>query len=208
MKNNNIQGDSLSELREGLKSLKGSLNSGVISDREIRQAMKSKSSWLGKVVVSEFIVLPLIILFLFGMAHSTGMSIWLPITFAVCAIPDAVLDIRTLAISKKWIQSDTIHTLIQKLIRQKKERQYQTIIGSVLVCPWVIWFIYEYIKCDSMMKTIISSDSFGWVWGIISVVALLVAESIIVIIYRKAQATNLEMIKQLGSFDECQVYQP
>lgn len=202
MKNSNIQVDPFSELRECLKSLKGSLTPGIITDTEIRRAMKSRSSWLSKVVLFEFIILPLEILFLFGVAYSTGMSIWIPITLVVFGIPDTILDIRTFSISRKWIQNDTIHTLIQKLIRQKKERQYQTIIVSIFVFPWLIWFIYEYIKCDSLLKTVIPENNLGLVWGITSVVALLVAVIIIVVLYRKAQRTNDEMIKQLGSFYE------
>lgn len=99
---NDISNDALSELRAGMEALKSSLPpAGLIDERKIRQAMRTKSMWLSRVVIAEFITLPLLALFLFSLAALTGMSVWLMAVFVVLATPDALLDIRTFAISKK-----------------------------------------------------------------------------------------------------------
>ena len=109
------QEDSFAELRAGMDALKSSLPaSGLISDSEMRRAMRKKSLWLNRVVIGELIILPLIVVFLFRLAYVMDMNLWLVVTFVVCALPDAVLDFRTLAVSKKWIQDDTLVELSRK----------------------------------------------------------------------------------------------
>ncbi len=194
------QEDSFAELRAGMDALKSSLPaSGLISDSEMRRAMRKKSLWLNRVVIGELIILPLIVVFLFRLAYVMDMNLWLVVTFVVCALPDAVLDFRTLAVSKKWIQDDTLVELSRKLIRQKKERQYQTIISTSLMVPWLIWCVYEFLKGSI---DYFPMDAFLWTWGGMSVFCLIVSLCIIISIYRKAQRTNNEMIASLREFVE------
>ena len=183
-----------------MKALKDRLpKNGLINDNEIRRAMRSRSLWLARVVVAEFILLPLMLLFLFGVAYSSGMSIWLMVVFALFAIPDAVLDLRTLSISKRWIQDEPLLGLSKKLARQKVERQRQTVISSALVLPWIIWFSYEYLKHNAPF---VREDTFMWVWGIMSALWIVIGIIVVVYIYKKAQRTNEDMIQQIRSYEE------
>ena len=200
MNSNNQQQDSLSELRSGMEALKSSLSAGgLITDPEIRHAMRAKSAWLNRVVIGEIITLPIIVFFLFAMSHFTGMNIWLAILFLIAALPDVILDIRTLGISKKWIQDETLISLTRKLIRQKKERQVQTIISTSLCMPWLCWFAYDYLKRNSAF---IPDESFFTVWIIMSAICIVTSLCIIILIYKKAQKTNDEMISRLNTFTE------
>lgn len=200
MNDKNINEESFSDLRLGMEALKNNLTSGsLISDKEIRRAMRTESIWLNRLVLIEFITLPVVALGLFAWALYSGMSIWLMIVFVVFAIPDTFLDVRTLAISKKWIQNETLLSLSKKLIRQKIERQRQTIISTSLMVPWAIWFVYEYLKHNG---SFIPDDVFIGVWAILSGFLILISVCVIVVVYKKAQRTNDIMIKSVNSFVE------
>ena len=76
MNNNDISGDSLSALKKGMNTLKESIPSdGLISDKEIRRAMQSKSAWLSKVMITEYITLPICVLALFGAVSYTHLTL-------------------------------------------------------------------------------------------------------------------------------------
>lgn len=189
----------LSEIRSGMQALKDSLPStGLISDAALRQAMRKKSNWLSRVVVAEIIALPIISLLFLGMAILTGMNIWCIIVVIALAVPDVILDTRTFSVSKQWIQDESLLSLSKKLARQKVERQYQTIIGTVLAIPWLSWFCYEFLK---HCAPFINPEEFLINWIVITGVALLVALTVIIIVYKKAQHTNDEMLRALRAFE-------
>lgn len=200
MNNENISKDSFKELSAGMDALKGSLSqSSLISEQEIKKAMHTKSAWMRKFVKGEFVAIAIFALFFVGVFYTTGMSIWLLITFIICAGTDSVLDMHTLAVSKKWIQDESPASLCKKLAQQKITRKRQTIIMGLLVVPWIIWFMYEYLKHAAPG---VPEDKFMLLWGIMTAVSLIIAAIVIVIIYKKAQRTNDDMISQLGSFLE------
>ncbi|MCM1067037.1 MAG: hypothetical protein NC418_05620 [Muribaculaceae bacterium] len=192
--------DTLSDLRSGMEALRNNLSpASLIPDSALRQAMRVKSTWLNQFVVVEFILVPVLTIVFLALWHYTGISIWLAVTFFLAASVDTVLDLRTMAISKKWIQEETIVGLCQKLIRQKKERRNQTIISTTVMLPWVLWFTYEYMR---HAVNYIPDESFALVCGITSVIGLATGLCVICVIYIKAQRTNDEMISRLKSFGE------
>lgn len=198
MKNNNsdIQNsnDSLEGLRKGMSSLKNSLpKEGLIGDDLIRQAVRSKSAWLNKVLWAEIITLPVSVLILAAATAGTGMNPWCLIVILVFAIPDLLLDTRTLAVSKKWIQELPLVELARKLRRQKEERKWQTIIEAPFALAWMVWFAYEFLKRQS----VIPEDMFYPVWGITSAIMTVAATIIVAIVYVKAQRINDEMLSEL-----------
>lgn len=200
MNNENISKESFKELSAGMDALKGSLSqSNLISEQEIKQAMHSKSAWMGKFVKGEFVVIAIFILFFLSVFYTAGMSIWLLISFVICAGIDTILDMRTLAVSKEWIQNESPTELCKKLVQQKVARKRQTIIMFILVVPWVIWFVYEYLK---HAVPGVLEDKLTLIWGVMSALILFIAAIVVVVIYKKAQRTNDEMISQLGAFPE------
>lgn len=202
MNKNDIPNDTLSALKKGMATLTESLPSeGLISEKEIRKAMQTKSAWLNKMVITECFTMPICALVFLGIFHATGMSMWLLATFVFFATLDTILDFRTLKISKKWILNDSMLELSEKLCKQKKERMWQTIIATSLVVPWIIWFVYEWLR-HAIPGVTIPEEQFLWIWGIVSGVWLIVAFVIILYIYRRAQRINSEMIRQIGINNE------
>lgn len=200
MNNNNTPADSLSELRQGMSALKNSLpKQGIVSDSEIRKSMESKSSFLNKIFIAELIVFPIAIIILLAAALATGMNVWCVLALLIIGIPDIILDARTLRVSKKWIYEESLVELSRKLVRQKKERQYQTIIGLLLGVPWGLWFIYEY---TSRFFSEIPQAGFNIVWGATSIVFLVATLIIVALLYVKAQRINDQMIANINSFTD------
>lgn len=200
MNDNNTLHDGLADIRGGMQALKDNLpDGGLISEDEIRRSMRRKSAWLNRVVTGEFILLP----FLIGggamLVHTIGINPWLVITFAIIAIIDALLDMRTFAISKKWILDDTLLDLSRKLVRQKLERQRQTVVSTLLMIPWGIWSIYEFLL-HSPIPT--AEGGFYVTWAIFSGFSIGISLVIIVLIYSRAQRTNTELLRQLNSYDD------
>lgn len=198
MTDQNLQQNPLDELRVGMSALKKSLyGHRLISDESIRKAMCSKSRWLNNLVIAEFIALPLLCIFLIFISLSTGMNIWVMIAFLLMALADTLLDVRTLRISRKWIQEETLLGLAQKLVKKKIERKRQTIISSLLLLPFIVWFTYEIIKHFTHFG---SHPNFYLIWVCVSLFWIIIAAGIILFIYRKAQSTNTSMLKKLHTF--------
>lgn len=97
------------------------------------------------------------------------------------------------------IQDGTLVDLSKKLLQQKMERQRQTIVSTSLLVPWLIWFVYEYLKHDAPF---IPAEKFVLVWGVMSAIFVVTSLCIIRILYKKAQRTNDELINEIKSFDE------
>lgn len=198
MNNSNINNDALAELRYGMTTLKNSLpQSGLIDERQIRQAMNSRSRWLKNFVWAEIIVLAIATLILLAATVAFHMSPWCVIVLIILAVPDIILDTRTVPVSKKWIQEEPLVTLLKKLTRQKVERQWQTLIEMPLAIGWLVWFLYEYLK----HQPAIPADMFVWVWGITAGVSVIATTLIVWYIYRKIQRINDEMIERLKDFE-------
>ncbi len=200
MNDNKISHDTLPELRAAMDTLKRTMpHDGIISQSAIRRAMRSRSIWLNYLVIGELIMLPIIVLALFGIAHFEGMSIWPAVVFVILAVPDTILDLRTMAISQKWISEETLVGLSHRLIRQKKERHRQTAISTALMVLWLIWFFYELVRPAAAYLTAVD---LMWLWAATSALGLVASLIVIAIIYRKAQKTNDEMIASLSAFEE------
>lgn len=198
--NNDIEKDSLLEMRSEMETFKNSLPaSGLISESDIRRLVLKKSGWLSRFVYGEIISLPIIFLIMFGFAVYCGVNIWCVEVILLGCIVDVILDVRTMRVSKEWVENETVVGLIMRLTRQKKLRKRQLLIETPFIVIWVVWFIYEILK---PLGVEVDNPTFLIVWGIMSVVILAVAYVIIMIIYKKAQSTNDAMIKELDSLTD------
>lgn len=205
MNDNHIYTDSLSELKEGMKTLKDNLPiSGAITDKEIRTAMQRKSTWLKKFVWSEIIGFPLAILILLGVAAYMHMNLWCIYALMIVGMPSLILDCRTMVVPQKWIQEDSLVELSRKLAKQKLWRKRQMLWEAPLAAAWCAWFMYEYLRnLDSLAPGSgmrIPEEYFYWVWGILTAAMLCVVAGVVIFIYRKAQLINDEIIRNIDSF--------
>ncbi|MEE0978078.1 MAG: hypothetical protein UH625_01575 [Muribaculaceae bacterium] len=207
MNDNQIYSDSLSDLKAGMKALKDCLpQGGVITDREIRDAMQKKSLWLKKFVWGEIITFPLCILLLLGIGAYMHMNLWCIYALIIVGIPDIILDFRTIIVPQKWIQEDSMVELSRKLAAQKLWRKRQTVWESPLVVAWEAWFMYEYLRhLENLIPGSglrIPDEYFYWVWGMLSVAVMCIVAGIVIYIYRKAQHINDNIIRSIDSFAE------
>lgn len=194
---NNIQEVSFSEIRSEMEEFKNALpDTGLISDVEMRRMMRRKSNWLSRLVVGEIIALPFITLILFSFAVSYGINIWCMVVYLMFCVADVVLDLRTLRVPKEWIERCSTIELARKLSRQKLQRKRQLIFQAPICVAWVCWVAYEYLKA---VMPVTSGAGFLGIWLTMSLVMLVAAFIIIMIIYRKAQATNTAMVANLDA---------
>lgn len=207
MKNDNVSPESLSalhdELKSGLKTLKGCIPQGVIEDREIKLAMKKKSSWLRKLLWAEMVIGPVAVLILLAPAVSTGMNLLCIYLLMVGIAIDLAVDFRTLIVPEKWIEEYTPLELAKKLVKQKLERQWQVAVEVPPMLAWLVWFVYEYYS--KTLLPMISEEVFTYVWVTVSIFMAILAVVITIVLYKKAQRINDEMIRQLKSFTNLDV---
>lgn len=196
----NMEKDTLSEIRLGMETLKSSLpDSGLISDKDIREVMKKKSNWLNKLVYGEIIAIPIMALIMIPFGVINGMSLWCIYAILVACIIDVFLDLRTLRVSKDWIETESLIGLSKKLMQQKLERKRQLLIETPFVIVWAIWFLYEYFK---HLELEIPENVFYWILGITSGALLIITFAIVIYVYKKAQTTNDNMIKEIASYED------
>lgn len=202
MMNNNYKDEAtFPELKAGMETLKDCLPvDGIISEQNLRIAMRGKSRWLNRFVIFEIIGMPISILILLGMAVFLHMNIWCIIVLGIAAIPSIILDTRTVGVSQKWIQEESLVDLYKNLCRQKIERKRQTLIETPLALAWIAWFSYEYLKGMNSRMHEIPDDLFTTVWIIVTVIYSLIGSIVVLIIYKKAQNINNEMIKKIVAF--------
>lgn len=201
MSNNNITEDSLSELRAGMDALKNSLPSqGIISSENLRKTMRSKSLWLNRFVIMEIIAVPIYSIVFLGLVVVLNVNIWCVLFMLILSVISIFFDKRTLYISGKWIQEESLVGLSRNLARQKVERRRQTLIELPLALIWVAWFFFEFLKSINYRMALFSEDGFIIAWAIATGAAVLLSLILIWIVYKEAQRTNDELIKKIDAF--------
>ena len=184
-------------MREQLKSMKKRLEETRIVNRELLLKMiRKETSWLNNIFRLEIISTPVFLLIILTQVLLSGMSIWFFITVLIGVIIDIALDYSTMRISQRDMTSLSLVSLRAKLIRQKKQRFWQNVIGFPLGIFWGIWFIIEFMNW-------IFEDGFLPVQAYYPVIYVAVALFILVVgivfflLYRKMQRTNDDIIEQI-----------
>lgn len=191
--------DEFEIMRQQLAAMKRQLDTQKTVNRELmRKVMKSKTSWMNRLVKAEFFIIPVASLLIFAICQSYGISQWFTITFLVCGIIDALLDIRTVRIPSDIFSTYSIINLKKFMARQKKERLIQTCISGAFCAIWIMLFFYSYITADVSPLSDESAKHTGIVGGFIG---LTVATIVIAIVYKKMQRTNDEILNEIGKFE-------
>lgn len=188
--------DELLSLRAQVAQLRQRLQqSEIVTDKIMRQVMRGKSSWLGALVTSEFIVLPFLTLAFISFLSAINASILPAIVFTILAGISAWMDCYTLNITKKSIYTMPLLQLREFLIKQKKQRIIQLIVEAPLTIAWLLWFGYTIFAAqaaDPELKLILNIGF--WVGLAIGIPISII---VIAIIYYKAQKTNNELIERI-----------
>lgn len=190
--------DELESLRQEMSALKQNLDrQQIINKKMLRNVMRQRASWLNTFVNAEIIIIPLAFFMFAGICISAGISIWYAIIMLILSIIDTAFDWRTMRISPRLLSTASMLELRKKLIRQKKERFWQTCISAPTVIIWVVLFIRAMFAGTNIWDDKLLNLA-GATSGIIGGVAGII---IAIIIYRKAQGTNDSMLGDIEDAD-------
>lgn len=147
--------DELKEMQMQMNALKDNLNkTAIVNHRLLKQVISYKMTSLNRIVWTEGIAFPFILLMLIGFCYALEINMWLVWTFAIMGTLDFLTDLRTLRIPVKELCSKSMMQIKDKLKRQKKERLFQNAIGLPLVIVWAVWFCLEIVKHFEMPSEI------------------------------------------------------
>ena len=105
----------------------------------------------------------------------------------------SIMDFFVNRLSDKSIMNENLLELSQKLVKMKKIRKTQTIIGLIVVALWVAWLMYEVYTHGSNNI----SEEYAKMMMISMGIGALIGGSIGVSIYLKMQRTNDDLIQQI-----------
>lgn len=192
--------DELEKLRVEMDALKRNLDKQQIVNKDLmRTVMKQRASWLNNLVIGEIVLLP--VLFIMFMAMCVGMhvSVWFAVALLVIGGIDTAFDWRTLRISPRLISTSSIMQLRRTLVKQKKQRFWQTVIGTVLAIIWLILFASAALHAVRLAEEdhlIIFGGAIGGVFGGI------LGGIVVAWIYKKAQKTNDDILSDLDEIEQ------
>ena len=194
--------DQLDIMRQQLAELKLQLdNQQIINQDLLRKVMRGKASWIDRFVKFELISLPFIYLLFVGICWAYGISQWYAFAFLICGAIDALLDLRTARIPPS-IFSGSIVDMRRFLVKQKAQRFIQTCVMGILCIIWVCLF---FAAMATSKSTFLNSDG---IWTVASIGGLIggvlgaiVGVLIIIILYRKMQRTNDQILSDLNQLE-------
>lgn len=191
--------DEFEIMRQQLASMKQQLDTQKIVNKELMyKVMKSKTSWLNRLVNAGFFIIPVTFIILLAICNYYGLSQWYSISFLICGSIDALLDFRTVRIPSDIFSYYSIKELKKFMVRQKKERFIQTCIGGSFSVIWLLLFLFS-LQTSAASEPYDESVKVACIFGcIIGVIAALIA---IVILYKKIQRTNDEVLNEIGKFE-------
>lgn len=193
-----VENYELEQLRQQVMELKDELNKSRITTQSvIRKAMRSQSSWLDNFVKFEVVSIPVLGIIMGLFSYLLGASLWPVIIFMIMSVVSTWLDWHTLRIASSHILTMPMSQLKESLIRQKRYRMIQTVAETPIAFGWLFWYIY------SLKESFQASDdlSEGFYYGALGggCVGTVIALIVIIIIYKKAQKTNNELIETIDS---------
>lgn len=196
MENKDI--DQLLAMREQMSQLKQALEKQqIITDKALRRAMVSRSSWLGVFVKVQMWAAPFLFLILLLPCIVMGMN-WGPaIVWGIACAASVWMDFKTVNISKEKILNLSFNDLRIFLIRQKRQRNIQALIETTFMLPWLAWFFYEFFRAVSSEHHPFSWEEYLANLGIAVVLGIVV----IILIYHKINKTSAQLIQEMQQED-------
>lgn len=192
----------LDQMREQMQVLRNKLDTQeIVNEKLVKNSVKSKMSWIKKLVYFEFLLVPFTALMAYVLKEMFNLS-WFTYAFIVvlCVI-DVVCDYRinVASLDLEKVEKHNLSDTLQKLVAMKKMRAKAFFIMMLLSIPLFMWASIEMWQNISTSTNTFNTNILygGWVGGIIG---FFVGIYISIRIYRKMQATNDEIIAQLEEF--------
>lgn len=192
--------DELEKLRVEMDALKRNLDKQQIVNKDLmRTVMKQRASWLNNLVIGEIVLLPVLFIMFMAMCVGLHVSVWFAVAMLVIGGIDTAFDWRTLRISPRLISTSSIMQLRRTLVKQKKQRFWQTVIGTVLSIIWLILFASAALHADGLAEEDHLINFGGAIGGVFGGIFGGIA---VVWIYKKAQKTNDDILSDLDEIEE------
>lgn len=192
----------LEQMREQMQVLRNKLDTQeIVNEKLVKNSVKSKMSWIKKLVYFEFLLVPFTALMAYVLKEMFNLS-WFTYAFIVvlCAI-DAVCDYRinVASLDLEKVEKHNLSDTLQKLVAMKKMRAKSFFIMMLLSIPLFMWASIEmWQNISTSTNTFNTNILYGGLVG--GIIGFFVGIYISIRIYRKMQATNDEIIAQLEEF--------
>ena len=205
--NNTNEMRELEQMRSQLSILKEKLSKQeIINDRMLRNSMKASMSWINKYRWIALFCIPFVALCFLPMA-TQGQISWLlyGITIVVVAV-SAIADWFINRLSDNMIMNGSMVEISQKLIKMKRIRRNQTIIGMSVVVLWLAWLLFDVYNHGIQGIAAGEPDMRIYYKGImISIgVGAVIGAIIGLTIFFKMQRTNEQLLQQIKDIEETQ----
>lgn len=200
----------LDQMREQMQVLRNKLDTQeIVNEKLVKNSVKSKMSWIKKLVYFEFLLVPFTALMAYVLKEMFNLS-WFTYAFiVVLSAIDAVCDYRinVASLDLEKVEKHNLSDTLQKLVAMKKMRAKAFFIMMLLSIPLFIWASIEMWQnistgtitfIDNVPANIVCAGAYGGLVG--GIIGFFVGIYISIRIYRKMQATNDEIIAQLEEF--------
>lgn len=182
------QNDELDLMRQQMHELKQVINEqNIINEQLLRQVMASKSAWIRRFSRLEiFFALPYIILAFLLLKYYVGIS-WLFYGATVVMVTISIgFDVYINRIDAGDYADMPLLDLMEALVRRRRHRRLQLLIGLPVAALWLIWCIYELSGSRIFEGAWVGCIIGGIIGGLIGIK-----------ITNRAQATDAEAIKDI-----------
>lgn len=197
--------DELDILRDQMAAMKSDLDkNAIVNDRLIQTVMKERSKGLNRFVNAEIISIPFTFLLFIVICYVMKLSIWIFVTMAIGVIVSTIVDIKTMKVSTRLINSLSLRDLRTYLIRQKRQRTIQLIVELPLGMAWLVWLLLSLFDNSMVlrdMRDLNDPATVGWIKFAIIMVTSIIALFAMIMVYREAQNVNNSMIKEIDSLE-------
>lgn len=182
------QNDELDLMRQQMHELKQVINEqNIINEQLLRQVMASKSAWIRRFSRLEiFFALPYIILVFLLLKYYVGISWLFYGATAVMVTISIGFDVYINRIDAGDYADMPLLDLMETLVRRRRHRRLQLLIGLPVAALWLIWCIYELSGTRIFEGAWVGCLIGGIVGGLIGIK-----------ITNRAQATDAEAIKDI-----------
>lgn len=191
----NSQNNELEQMRRQLAILTRKLDSQeIVSDRLMREAMKNRMSWIRRWIWAEVALAPVLAVFFFSVAAFFHLSVGPAILMAVMLAVSVVCDYRINIIDDRQFLEGNLAETAVRLARMKKRRLLHELAAVPFMVVWLVWYGYDllrHIPSEGVWHDALTGGFVGLVVG--CVVGAVVA----VVLVRRMQRTNDELIRQI-----------
>ena len=198
----------LEQMREQMQVLRNKLETQeIVNDKLVKNSIKSKMSWMKKLIYFEFLTIPFIALMGYGLKEVFNLSWFCYASIVVFCVIDAVWDYRinVASLDLEKVEKHNLSDTLQKLVAMKQMRAKAFFIMISLSIPLFIWAsieMWQYISTitfrDDLPTNMVYAGAYGGLVG--GIIGFFVGIYISIHIYHKMQTTNDELIAQIEEF--------